>query len=74
MDYEPPKEVDFTSGIVLRGVRQWKQFLSFKRGWAKLDPALRQAFPTDEAVNQTLRKAMKQRQPLGSAAELRKSA
>lgn len=74
MEYEPPKEVDFKSGIVLKGARQWRQFLSFKRGWVKLDPAIRQAFPTDEAVNRALRKAIKQKQSIGSAVGLRKSA
>jgi hypothetical protein len=74
MAYESPKEVDFKSGIVLRGVQQWKQFLSFKRGWVKLDPELRRVFPTNEAVNETLRKVIAQRTSLDSDSKRRKTA
>jgi hypothetical protein len=52
---EPPKEVNFRTGIILRGVEQWKQFLSFKRGYVKLDPKLRKQFKDPDQINQVLR-------------------
>ncbi len=55
MAYEPPAEVDFSNGLVFRGVKAWRQYLSWKRGYAKLDPDLRKVFPDDRAVNDLLR-------------------
>ncbi|MGB7159830.1 MAG: hypothetical protein WBD40_17315 [Tepidisphaeraceae bacterium] len=56
--YEPPAEVDFSKGLVFRGVKAWRQYLSWKRGYVKLDPELREVFPDDRAVNALLRQVV----------------
>jgi hypothetical protein len=55
MAYEPPEEVNFKSGIVLRGIEQWKEFLSFERGYVKIDPKLRRQFKDPNEINRALR-------------------
>jgi hypothetical protein len=74
MAYEPPKQVDFANGLVLKGVEQWKRYLNFKRGWVKLDPEIRRAFPSDRMVNEALRKVIELRKSLGRPLRNRKSA
>lgn len=44
--------------LIARSREDWERFLSFKRGYVRLDGDLREAFESDEAVNQTLRKAV----------------
>jgi hypothetical protein len=56
MACEPPAEVNFKKGLTFRGLKQWKQFLSFKRGYVKLSPDLQKKFKDSAAVNEALRK------------------
>jgi hypothetical protein len=53
----------------LRGLKEWRAFLSFKRGYVRLQPDVRSAFPNDDAVNTALRSLMK-----SQGAKRRKSA
>jgi hypothetical protein len=61
MAYDAPAEVDFSKGQVLRGEAAWQKYLSAKRGYAKLAPEVRKAFPDDKSVNEALRSLMRQR-------------
>jgi hypothetical protein len=56
MSYEPPAEVDFSSGLVFRGLKGWKIYREWRRKVAMLDPEVRKAFPNDRSVNDALRK------------------
>lgn len=57
MAYEPPADMSDPEKYptIAVGRREWLRFLSFKRGYARLDPDLREAFPDDRAVNAALR-------------------
>src|SRR5689334_2513047 len=44
--------------IISRNQKEWEQFLSFKRGYVRLDPELRKIFKDDKQVNETLRRAI----------------
>ena len=57
MAYEPPVDVSDPKRfpLVCRGGDEWRKFLSFKRGFVRLDPELRKAFPDDRSVNEALR-------------------
>ncbi|HEV2296507.1 MAG TPA: hypothetical protein VGR35_21865 [Tepidisphaeraceae bacterium] len=58
MAYEPPAEVDFSTGLVFHGMKEWRRYISWKRGYVKLDPDLRKLLPDDRKVNQILRNAL----------------
>ena len=57
MAYNAPPDVSDPKRypIVARDVNEWKKFLTFKRGFTRLDPDVRKAFPDDQAVNEALR-------------------
>lgn len=40
----------------------WSKFINFRRGYARLTPELRKAFPNDAAVNEALEIVLKLRQ------------
>lgn len=44
---------------ITRGEKDWKKFLNFRNGFVRLEPKVRNAFPTSEAVNQALRALIK---------------
>jgi hypothetical protein len=44
--------------IVIRGVDEWKRFLSFKRGYVRLDDDVAQVFKDASSVNRALRKLL----------------
>lgn len=44
--------------IIARGKAEWQKFLTYKRGYVRLEPELRKAFPDDKAVNEALRKVV----------------
>jgi hypothetical protein len=41
--------------VIVRGLEEWKRFLSFKRGYVRLDPDLKKKFRNDSTVNDALR-------------------
>ena len=61
-------------GPTFRGIKEWQRFLSFKRGYAKLDPKVRQAFPDNASVNAALRKVIELQEMKQSRGRKRKSA
>jgi hypothetical protein len=61
MAYDPPAEVDFSSGIVIRGLDAWKRYVAAKQAFAKLAPDVRKAFPDDQSVNKALRSLIKRK-------------
>ena len=71
MAYEPPGEVDFSSGLVFRGLKAWKAYRQWRRKVVILDPDVRKAFPDDVSVNEALKKVLELKQ---IAAGRRKSA
>lgn len=65
MDYEVPAEVDFSSGLVFRGVKAWRTYRQWRRQMALLTPNVRKAFPDDQSVNRALREVMESRRASG---------
>lgn len=57
MAYEPPKDVSDPKRYptIARGREEWERFLSFKRGFVRLAPDLREFFKDDTQVNDLLR-------------------
>jgi hypothetical protein len=56
-------DIDASKGpFISRGSKEWNEFFSFKKGFVRLDPAIRKAFPDDKAVNEALRKVIEIRQ------------
>jgi hypothetical protein len=41
---------------VTRGGKDWKKFINFRNGFARLAPDVRKAFPTNRSVNVALRR------------------
>jgi hypothetical protein len=39
--------------------REWKKFLDFRHGFARLDPELRKVFKNDKAVNDALKELLR---------------
>jgi len=60
MAYEAPADVSDPKRFptIAKGRREWEQFLTFKRGYVRLDPDLRELFKDDRGVNEVLRKAV----------------
>lgn len=42
--------------VIAHGQKEWERFISFRRGYVRLDRDLRKVFKDDESVNQALRK------------------
>jgi hypothetical protein len=59
---------------ITRGEKDWKKFVNFRNGFVRLDPQIREAFPTSESVNRALRALVKQQRNGKSASTRRKSA
>ena len=59
MAYDAPREVNFKKGLVIQGFDAWKALLSAERGYVRLAPDVRRAFPDDKSVNAALRAMMK---------------
>jgi hypothetical protein len=51
VDVSDPK----TYPTITRGDKDWKKFVNFRNGFARIAPDLRKAFPNDRAVNDALR-------------------
>ena len=75
MAYEAPSDVSDPKRYptLAKGQSEWLEFLSFKRGYIKLDPALREFFKDDREINDVLRQAKAMMQ-MHSSAKKRKSA
>ncbi|HWE05014.1 MAG TPA: hypothetical protein VG326_21580 [Tepidisphaeraceae bacterium] len=58
--------------VIARGEAEWQRFISFRRGYVRLDNDLRKVFKDDEEVNRALRKLI-EAMPVKSARK-RKSA
>jgi hypothetical protein len=58
MAYEPPAEIDFSKVLLIRGYENWRRFRQWKRQMAQLDADVREAFPTNQSVNDALRKVI----------------
>lgn len=58
MEYDAPADVSDPKRfpVIARNRREWLQFLSFRRGYVRLEPDLREVFPDAESVNNALRK------------------
>ena len=54
MAYEPPVEVDFSTGFVIRGQKGREDFRAWRKNFVRIRPELRQAFPDDKTVNEAL--------------------
>ena len=68
MAYEPPMNVDFGAGFVLRGRKAFQEYRKWRSNFVRIRPELRQAFPNDAAVNEVLELIVKLKQmPLGTA-------
>jgi hypothetical protein len=50
-------------GPVFHGKAEWEAFLSFKRGYVRLDADLREVFKDDRSVNRALRKLVEALSP-----------
>jgi hypothetical protein len=48
--------------IIARGSKEWEAFLSFKRGFVRLEPNVRKAFPDERSVNEALKKVIELQQ------------
>jgi len=59
MAYEPPADTSDPKRfpIVARGVKEWSEYINFKRGFVRIDPELRKFFKNDEQINEVLRHA-----------------
>ena len=73
MAYEPPAEIDFSKAFTIRGYENFRRFREWKRLMVRLDPDVRKAFPTTDAVNDALRTLLKKKSN-GKAASRKKSA
>ena len=56
--YDAPSEIDFSKGPTFRGIAEWRRFLSFKRGYVRLDPDVAKYYRDSQTVNDVLRKLM----------------
>lgn len=64
--------VDASKGpFIARGTKEWEDFLSFRRGFVRLDPEIRKAFRDDRSVNEALKKFIVSKQ---SASRRKRSA
>jgi hypothetical protein len=63
MAYDAAEDVSDSKRFVTvaRGRKEWEQYLSFRRGFVKLDPDVRRAFPDDRSVNEVLKKVIELR-------------
>jgi hypothetical protein len=61
--YDAPRDVSDPKRFptITRDAKDWRKFLTFRNGYARLKPMLRQAFPTDAAVNEALEFVLKVR-------------
>jgi hypothetical protein len=57
MAYDAPADTK-EPAFSIRGKAEWEQFLSFKRGFVRLDRDLRAYFKNDQQVNHVLRHVM----------------
>lgn len=73
MAYEPPVEIDFSKGVLIRGLDNWRRFRKWKKHTATLTPTIRAAFPNDQLVNQALQMVLELRS-VGSSPKRKKSA
>ncbi len=46
---------------ITRGAKDWKKFINFRNGFARLDPELRKAFPTNRSDNAALKSCLRAR-------------
>lgn len=60
MAYDAPRDVSDPKRFPTIGkdAASWKKFITFRNGFAKIRPELRQAFPDDKAVNEALEKVL----------------
>jgi hypothetical protein len=58
MAYEAPAEIDFSKVLLIRGYENWRRFRQWKKQMAQLDADIREAFPTNQSVNDALRKVI----------------
>lgn len=59
MDCPPDVSDPKTYPTITRGEKDWKKFINFRNGFARLHPELRAAFPTNQSVNAALRDYLK---------------
>ena len=76
MAYDAPADVSDPKRFptLAVGRKEWEQFLSVKRGYVKLKPELREAYPDDESVNEALETLLKLRQLFSAKGKKRKTA
>jgi len=52
-----------TYPTITRGDKDWKKFINFRNGFARLAPDVREAFSSDIAVNKVLRQYLESQAP-----------
>jgi hypothetical protein len=58
MAYDPTPEESERWPAVARGMAQWRQFFSFKRGYVRLEPKVASFYRDAETVNRVLKTFM----------------
>ena len=58
MVYDPSPEETERWPVVARGVEEWRHFVSFKRGYVRLEADIAKFYPDAKTVNSILRKFM----------------
>ena len=61
MAYDCPPDVSDQKKFPTIGtdVKEWKKFITFRHGFAKLDPEVRKFFKSDKAVNEALKELLR---------------
>jgi len=58
MAYDPSPAETEKWPVVAQGIKQWRSYLSFKRGFVKLDPTVLRFYRDSQTVEKVLRKFM----------------